>query len=349
MELTAADVGARPNTWMPTAEDVGARPDTWMPDGLIYQITAQALEEMNQEQQEALYTQGYRAIKATNNGTVVLLGLESDGSLSWIGCNQDTRNLLDNPNFAIAQAGYGGTHGTQVYAADRWIGSGTGATFAAGSTGGLVITCGTDAASVEQVIANPPLAGEYFSLVVVSGEDVLIASGAWTGTEQDATETIGAITATVSEGNAQILASSGSATIDYCALLRGSYTPKTLTPWKSPDHAAELEKCRFYFKSLEKFSSGADEYYNSTVNFNINGLNMRITPTVGFVGTENSTSGYYVGVANGGGIISASISGSGISKDRIRISGNLSSGTANSTNYIINFASGAAITISADL
>lgn len=28
---TAADVGARPNTWMPTASQVGARPDTWMP------------------------------------------------------------------------------------------------------------------------------------------------------------------------------------------------------------------------------------------------------------------------------------------------------------------------------
>ena len=29
--VTAEDVGARPNTWMPTASDVGARPDDWMP------------------------------------------------------------------------------------------------------------------------------------------------------------------------------------------------------------------------------------------------------------------------------------------------------------------------------
>ena len=29
--ITASDVGARPDTWMPTASDVGARPDTWMP------------------------------------------------------------------------------------------------------------------------------------------------------------------------------------------------------------------------------------------------------------------------------------------------------------------------------
>lgn len=29
--LSAEDVGARPDTWMPTASDVGARPDSWMP------------------------------------------------------------------------------------------------------------------------------------------------------------------------------------------------------------------------------------------------------------------------------------------------------------------------------
>lgn len=29
--VTAAQVGARPDTWMPTASDVGARPNTWMP------------------------------------------------------------------------------------------------------------------------------------------------------------------------------------------------------------------------------------------------------------------------------------------------------------------------------
>lgn len=29
--VTAAQVGARPDTWMPTAQEVGARPATWMP------------------------------------------------------------------------------------------------------------------------------------------------------------------------------------------------------------------------------------------------------------------------------------------------------------------------------
>lgn len=30
-KVTAEQIGARPNTWMPTAEDVGARPNTWTP------------------------------------------------------------------------------------------------------------------------------------------------------------------------------------------------------------------------------------------------------------------------------------------------------------------------------
>ena len=89
--------------------------------GLIYPTTAQALEAMSQEQQAELYAQGYRAIVATYNDTVTMHALAEDGSLAWIGCNQDTTNLPDNPDFGVAQAGYGGTHGTQVYAADRWL------------------------------------------------------------------------------------------------------------------------------------------------------------------------------------------------------------------------------------
>lgn len=46
--LTADDIGARSNTWMPTAEDVGARPSTWMP-------TADDIGAMTQLQADAKY------------------------------------------------------------------------------------------------------------------------------------------------------------------------------------------------------------------------------------------------------------------------------------------------------
>lgn len=221
--------------------------------GQIYPCTAAALEAMSSSDLVGIYNQGYRAIKTENNGTVVLLGLASDGSLEWLGCNQPRGNLLDNPDFAIAQAGYGGTHGAQVYAADRWKGSGTGATFAAGSGGGLTITCGTGAAGCSQVVAEPPAAGNYFSFVVVSGGVPLIASGVWTGTSQDATATSGALTASVNAGSVQISVASGSATVDYCMLLIGSYTPKTLPPWEDIDSVVNLIRCRDYYRPLSAY------------------------------------------------------------------------------------------------
>lgn len=221
-------------------------------DGQIYPCAATALEGMSTADLVGIYNQGYRAVQATNNETVVTLGLAADGSLSWQGCNQSRTNLLDNPNFAIAQAGYGGTHGTQVYAADRWKGSGTGATFAAGSGGGLSIICGTGSAGCSQVVAEPPSIGAYFSFVVVSGGVPLIASGTWTGTAQDATATSGALTATVTAGSVQISLASGSATVDYCMLLYGSYTPKTLPPWEKPDYALEMQNCQQIFEVCSK-------------------------------------------------------------------------------------------------
>ena len=247
--------------------------------GQIYPCTPTALEAMSTEDLEAIYNQGYRAVKTENNGTVVLLGLASDGSLEWLGCDQPRGNLLDNPDFAIAQAGYGGTHGTQVYAADRWKGSGTGATFAAGSGGGLSITCETGAAGCTQVIANPPSVGAYFSFVVVSGNTTVIASGTWTGTAQDATATSGTLTATVNAGSTQISVASGSATVDYCMLLEGSYTPKTLPPWEEPDYATEYAKCRRYYKALTSYGRTVFKPYGEIATTLVSSEQMRILPT----------------------------------------------------------------------
>ena len=221
--------------------------------GQIYPCTAATLESLSTSNLVSIYNQGYRAVQATNNETVVTLGLAADGTLSWQGCNQDRTNLLDNPDFSVAQAGYGGTHGAQIYAADRWEGGGTGATFAAGSGGGLSITCGTGAAECSQVVADPPAVGAYFSFVVVSGNTTVIASGVWTGTAQDATATSGALTASVNAGSVQISVASGSATVDYCMLLIGSYTPKTLQPGEDIDSVVNLIRCRDYYRSLSAY------------------------------------------------------------------------------------------------
>lgn len=259
--------------------------------GQIYSCAAAALEDMTQEQQTELYAQGYRAIKTENNGTVVLLGLSADGSLEWQGCNQPRQNMLDNPNFSVAQAGYGGLHGTYIYAADRWKGSGTGATFAAGGGGGLTITCGTDAAGCSQVVAGPPKVGDYFSFVVVVGGVPLIASGTWTGTAQDATATSGTITATVTAGSVQISVASGSATVDYCMFLFGSYTPKTLPPWETPTYMTELVKClgRYQIMYVSLFAQNTYQAYAPRFNTLVA---MMGTPTVTLYTTDKQTQGF---------------------------------------------------------
>lgn len=258
-------------------------------DGQVYPCTATALEGMSTSDLVGIYNQGYRAVQTTNNETVVTLGLAADGTLSWQGCNQPRENLLDNPDFAIAQAGYGGLHGSQVYAADRWKGSGTGATFAAGSGGGLSITCGTGVAGCSQVIANPPAVGAYFSFVVVSGNATVIASGTWTGTAQDATATSGTLTATVNAGSVQISVASGSATVNYCILLKGSYTPKPLPPWVVPDYSVEMIKCQYFYRR------DWVSYQAAILNAGIPGFSypapMRVNPTI-IIYNEYGDAGY---------------------------------------------------------
>lgn len=222
-------------------------------DGLIYPTTAQALEAMSQEQQAELYAQGYRAIAADYDGTVTMHSLEADGSLAWVGCNQDTTNLLDNPDFSIAQAGHGGMHGTIQYAADRWIGDQ--AAYSGKAGGGIVVTSGDSDVYVHQRFAVYP-AGRAMTLamsingVVACSSDVLPESGtslffqngnasAYVSKEQNE------VVITVFSGN--------TLTIDYCILLDGQYTAKTLPPWVAPDPVAELIKCRNFFRPLSAY------------------------------------------------------------------------------------------------
>ena len=233
-----------------TAADVGARPDTWMPDGLIYETTAQALEAMSQEQQAELYAQGYRAIVATYNDTVTMHALAEDGSLAWIGCNQDTTNLPDNPDFSVAQAGYGGTHGVQVYAADRWAKYDGSATFSQASGGGLSIQM-SQAGYIYQKLAETP-SGNFTLAVNVGGVDY-VATGAWPDGSGD-----GGIVANFPGGQIYADATFGvviyftsSCTIAHARLLLGSYTPKTLPPWVAPDPVMELLKCQRYYWQLK--------------------------------------------------------------------------------------------------
>lgn len=235
-----------------TAADVGARPDTWMPDGLIYETTAQALDAMSQEQQAALYAQGYRAIVATYNETVTMHALAADGSLAWIGCNQDPTNLLDNPDFAVAQAGYGGYHGSMIYAADRW-----------GQNDSTVRT-------YEKVTRNGHGALKCNAATRIQQKLFLVDGQAYTGSfyinDKLCLHTFTANGG--SYGNNEILINYQSdgtymfvitnipdgGVVSEPVLYPGSYTAKTLPPYVPKGYAAELAECLRYYQAVSSDS-----------------------------------------------------------------------------------------------
>lgn len=220
-------------------------------DGQVYTCTAQALESMTQEQQAELYVQGYRAVQATNNETVVTLGLAADGALSWQGCNEDTANLLDNPNFAIAQAGYGGMHGTVMYAADRWGKTDGSATFSSAQGGGLTITMTQPGHIYQKTPTVEP--GKVYTIAASINGMVYTASEAWPENGTGLSEDFPGGTIYAQTGFGCVVYFSSTLNIQWVRLLSGSYTPKTLPPWEAPDSVSEITKCRQFYRPLSAY------------------------------------------------------------------------------------------------
>lgn len=236
-----------------TASDVHARPDNWLPDGLIYPTTAQALEAMSQEQQAALYAQGYRAIVATYNDTVTMHALAEDGSLAWTGCNKYTENQHENPDFGVAQAGYGGAHGVVIYAADRW--PLFRATLSSGERGKIVVSSDSDTGQMYHRFfpAPGPVTIGFFD-ADGNAEMVLADVPEFLGTGPELLASSSKIQVYVNEKTIQVnylIPQGGSQSFSRMFCYSGSYTAKTLPPWVAPDPVAELLKCQRLYWPLK--------------------------------------------------------------------------------------------------
>lgn len=265
-------------------------------DGQVYPCTASALEALTRSDLVGIYNQGYRAVQATNNETVVTLGLAADGSLAWQGCNQPRQNMLDNPNFSVAQAGYGGLHGTYIYAADRW--SVYNATLSSGEEGKITIVGGEYEGNIYQRFfpTSGPVTIGYFDasenlyLINANIPDVLGAGPISIASNQY-------IQVFVNENTIQVnLVVNAGETVTFAKAFcySGSYTPRTLPPWEAPSFSVEQLKCMMHWRKLSS-------YYLSGVNTSVLlSPPMRITPTItgyaqeyttgsGWVNTENVT------------------------------------------------------------
>ena len=247
-------------------------------DGQVYPCTASALEALSSSDLVGIYNQGYRAVQATNNETVVTLGLAADGSLSWQGSNHPRGNLLDNPDFSVAQAGYGGLHGTQQYAADRWKMI-SGATVLPGSGGGIVLS-----GNIQQVLSNySDIIGEQYTIFALFENNGLYVStgtvpGSGTGLNKG--DANGGIYVSASSQAITIYANTQD-TLLFAGMISGNYTPKTLPLWEEPDYAAELVKCRqCYRKNTRYLAQQVSTANNGTYAVQNGGVTpMRIAPS----------------------------------------------------------------------
>lgn len=262
------------------AQKVQARKNIGV-DGQIYPCTATALEAMSSSDLVGIYNQGYRAVQTTNNETVVTLALAADGSLAWQGCNEDTTNLLDNPNFAVAQAGYGGKHGNSIYAADRW--PVYNATLSSGEEGKITIVGGESEGNIYQRFfpKSGPVTIGYFDasenlyLINANIPDVLGAGPIPIALNQY-------IQVYVNENTIQVnFVVNAGETITFAKAFcySGSYTQKTLPPWKFPDHMSEYRKCRRYYKALTSYGRIVLKPYGEVTVATVNSDEMRILPS----------------------------------------------------------------------
>lgn len=219
--------------------------------GQTVEITATELAGKSTADRAAMYAAGTRLLKVVNGDTEVLLGLDADGSTEWLGNNKTIRNLLDNSDFEIAQAGYGGSHGAQAYACDRWkLISGT----ISHDNAGLALN-----GTIAQVLENAP-----------SGP-VTAAASAGTITYDASAKTV-----TIATTEATVIA--------WAALYEGSYTADTLPPYTPKGYAAELAECQRYYQRINaSYPIMASGYTISTnaarIAAQLQNI-MRIAPTV---------------------------------------------------------------------
>ena len=260
-------------------------------DGQVYPCTAAALESLSSSDLVGIYNQGYRAVQATNNETVVTLGLAADGSLAWQGCNQPSGNLLENPDFSnpINQRGLTTYSGSFIYSIDRWVISGT----ISLQSGGVSVS--PNGFFLQRM--EPLINGEDYTLAVYVGNQLLVGTVTYDSVSSDTqiavSNSLGTLYIQNIEGNlCQFVVNTiAQSIISMPVLLKGAYTAKTLPPWATPTYMTELVKClgRYQIMYVSLFSQNTYQAYAPRFNTLVA---MMGTPTVTLYTTDKQTQGF---------------------------------------------------------
>lgn len=192
--------------------------------------------------------------------------------------------LLDNPEFAIAQAGYGGYHGNTMYAADRWfvehgesaitVERSNGVTTISTSASGLAMVaqklsdgamlrmpngtpvtlavCGKDGdiKTTTFIYEEPAVVGKVF-------DSTVIAAGMQVNLFQDLSNERPRVRIYTDEIT--------TVAFKWIRLIPGTYTADTLPPYVPKGYAAELAECqryyRFYSTLILSKAADNDQWY----------------------------------------------------------------------------------------
>ena len=158
---------------------------------------------------------------------------------------QGAHNLLDNSDFRIAQAGYGGMYGTQKYACYRWYDSYGYGTFSFDESQGLTIAYGTNHAYLVQKINN---ASQYHNKTMtvalqLSDGTTYVNSGTYLSSEISFRISTSNWLCDLRPDRIELVVTSGSVTIKWIALYEGSYDVNTLPPYVPKDKHVEMLNC----------------------------------------------------------------------------------------------------------
>lgn len=250
---TAEEVGARPNTWMPTAEDVGARPNTWTP-------TAEQVGAATRDD-----------VKKAN-----------------------PVNLLDNSDFRNPVNQRGETaKGSDGYWIDRWVCSnGVYADIHDGYIG--LNSVGRDRGGFTQMIENYSLyEGKKLTFAICAKSDggKLRLSVPYVGEtniiQLNNNWEIHVFTTTFQSNEMNgvgIYVEIGSLIhVKWAALYEGEYTAETLPEYHPKGYAHELAECQRYYCKFGKHSDPcwlvavSGSFAVGAINFPVE---MRTTPTL---------------------------------------------------------------------
>lgn len=247
----------------------------------VLEISATDLAAKSTVERAALYKQGIRALKVINNDTIVLLGLQEDGSTIWLGNNKPINNLLDNSNFLspVNQRKAEDGDYSWKYAIDRWMFNGNGFSI---SSVGITIPSGGRIAQRMAAGKCIPDDGKTFCCGLSDGRVIAADSE----THSDDNVVLYKLNSDNYSGVNITNGTSDAITIEWCALYEGSYTADTLPPYTPKQWEVELTNCQKYYRVLNITGTYQTAYTgiltdgNTVISVQLFDKGMRINPSV---------------------------------------------------------------------